>query len=102
MIKEIDDREKYPKPKLSDFRNITAIKAGDVSLKALAAIELRIPNSGIPWLDEMIAKAERRDITAKAMQGLSANPEVNMCVDSIADLAYMTADAMIKEREDKG
>lgn len=40
-----------------------------------ACIELRIPESGNEWLDDLIAKAERRDLAAKAMQGLLALPQ---------------------------
>lgn len=38
-----------------------------------ACIELRIPESGNEWLDKLIAKAERRDLAAKAMQGVIAS-----------------------------
>jgi len=38
-----------------------------------ACIELRIPESGNEWLDKLIAKAERRDLAAKAMQGAIAS-----------------------------
>lgn len=62
-------------------------------LREYAAIHLRIPDSGTEWLDKMIAKAERRDIAAKAMQSL--------CDDYQTEKAYKIADAMIQER-DKG
>ena len=41
-----------------------------IDLRVMAAIELRIPDSGIPWLDEMIARAEKRDIAAKVFQAV--------------------------------
>lgn len=45
-----------------------------ISVKAQAAIILRIPESGDPDLDAMIRKAQRRDLAAIAMQGILANP----------------------------
>ncbi len=39
-----------------------------------AAIHLRVPKSGNPWLDEMIAEANRRDLAANILQGLVSNP----------------------------
>lgn len=39
---------------------------------------------------------------AKAMQGFAADPECgSLCSDSIADLAYIWADAMLNKREAK-
>ncbi len=78
--------------------------AGGMTLREYAAIELRIPDSGIDWLDKMIAKAERRDLAAKAMQGILALgappaiqslPEFEMVT---ARRACEMADAMIVER----
>ena len=68
-----------------------------MSLRQYAAIELRIPDSGIDWLDEMIAKAERRDIAAKAMQAM-LKPNTTESEYVIAKEAYIYADAMIAER----
>ncbi len=67
-------------------------------LREYAAIKLRIPDSGIDWLDEMIVKAERRNIAAKAMQGLLANSDVDIhAKEDIAILSYEHADAIIKK-----
>ena len=68
-----------------------------------AAIQLRVPDSGIDWLDEMIDKARRDEFAAKAMQAW-----VNGCINSslswlpaeAATDAYNIADAMLKEREE--
>ena len=45
---------------------------GQASLtpRVYAAIHLRIPDSGIDWLDKMIAKAERRDLAAQVFQAI--------------------------------
>jgi len=39
-----------------------------MSLRAYAAIKLKVPDSGINWLDEMIIKSRRDDFAAKAME----------------------------------
>ena len=74
---------------------------GQASLtpRVYAAIHLRIPDSGIDWLDKMIAKAERRDMAKRAMQGLVANADSGCvsCARLAAD-SYDQADAMIAER----
>ena len=70
-----------------------------MTLREYAAIELRIPDSGVDWLDEMIVKAERRDIATKAMQGLIIKFSGTAGYTSvhIATDAYTIADSMIKE-----
>ena len=45
-----------------------------MSLREYAAIKLKVPDSGIDWLDEMIIKSKRDDIAEKAMQGIIACP----------------------------
>ncbi len=72
---------------------------GQASLtpRVYAAIHLRIPDSGIDWLDKMIVKAERRDIAAKAMQAmLGSNGWGNTA--TIIKGSYEISDAMIAER----
>lgn len=36
-----------------------------MSLRQYAAIKLRVPDSGLPWLDEMIEKSRRDDVIEK-------------------------------------
>ena len=45
---------------------------GQVGLtkKEYAAIHLRIPESGVDWLDRMVAKAEKRDIAVQIFQAV--------------------------------
>ena len=72
-----------------------------MTLREYAAIELRIPDSGVDWLDEMIAKAERRDIATKAMQGLiiKFSGAAGYTSVHIAKDAYTIADSVLKERD---
>lgn len=60
-----------------------------------AAIALRVPDSGLPWLDSMIQRANRDELAKAAM------PPFDPCVpmDGQAAISYQTADAMIKEGE---
>lgn len=82
-----------------------------MSLRAYAAIKLRVPDSGIDWLDDMIRTAVQDEFAAKAMQGLSANPGgpfqandrcgwglVNCTFDQFCEDAYAVAEAMLKAR----
>jgi len=59
-----------------------------ISAAEYAAIHLRVPKSGTPWLDEMIAEANRRDLIASMMQGIVAN---NQGVTSRHEIAYLNA-----------
>ncbi len=68
-----------------------------MDLRPYAAIHLRIPDSGIDWLDKMIAKAERRDIAAKIMPVIAYKKPLTPWA-TIAQNAYEAADAMIAER----
>lgn len=40
-----------------------------------AAIRLRVPNSGVGWLDAMIREARRLDMATAAMQGILTQPK---------------------------
>lgn len=66
-----------------------------------AAIELGIPDSGTEWLDDMIRKAQLRDLAGLAMQGLLANGIVNEYKatgpDDNAILSLANADALLAE-----
>ena len=73
-----------------------------MTLRAYAAIQLRQPNSGIDWLDDMIRNARRGDLAGQALEGMLAadrrwpNGNPDMAIAS-----YSLADAMIKAQEDK-
>ena len=97
MAKETGGRAFPSKEEYSEHGNSWFQYDPGMDLRPYAAIYLRIPDSGIDWLDKMIAQAERRDIAAKAMQTL-VYPGSNEFFDSVAKEAYNYADAMIAER----
>lgn len=68
-----------------------------MTLRAYAAIKLKVPDSGLPWLDDMIRKARRDEDAAKAMQGFLG--KASESEEQIAKDAYLLADAMLKARE---
>jgi hypothetical protein len=51
----------------------TAPASFEATLRVNAAIALRIPNSGIEQLDQMIREARRRDVATAALRGLLAD-----------------------------
>lgn len=76
------------------------------SLRAHAAIELRVPRSGINWLDDMIREAKRDELAGMAMQGMYAATKRNYNNSAMnwpneakcSEWAYSQADAMLAER----
>ena len=71
-----------------------------MTLRQYAAIKLAVPDSGLPWLDEMIVKSNRERLAAAALKGLLANGGGKSWEDD-AENAYRAADAMLKAREVK-
>src|SRR3990167_5536065 len=65
-------------------------------LRQYAAIHLRVPYSGTPWLDEMVARAERRDLAGLALQGLIGR-QIAHKYSQIHQDAFDEADALIAE-----
>ena len=70
--------------------------------KQEAAMHLRVPMSGTPWLDEMIEASRRDEFAKAAMQGLlAANAEStkNMNEENVDQIisreAYASADALL-------
>lgn len=89
------------------------LAVGGMSLRAYAAIKLRVPESGINWLDEMIRKARRDEFAGQVLAGMCADArtyidgvpenERNMTVkDYFAKRAYSMADAMPAARQSGG
>lgn len=70
-----------------------------MTLRQYAAIHLRVPDSGQQWLDDMIRKAERNELAAKAMQGMLADLPKGLWglqwEANTAACAYKLADAML-------
>jgi hypothetical protein len=76
-----------------------------MSLRQYAAIKLRVPQSGVDWLDDMIREARRLDYAGQAMQGMAASEpwaenfsESRDYADPVAAAAYTMADAMLAAR----
>ncbi len=72
-----DDRKETGRPAFSGDQEREKAEGGyyikhdiGMTLQEYAAIHLRIPGSGIPWLDEMIANAERRDLSVKVFSAV--------------------------------
>ena len=68
-----------------------------MSLRQYAAITLRVPNSGLPWLDAVIVEARRQDFAGQAMNGFLACEGGDMPVraEKFATDAIAAADALI-------
>lgn len=87
MSKIEDCGPAFPVPGLSNLPNGNYIHPEfGMSLRQYAAIRLRVPNSGTPWLDEMIITRLRDDLAAKAM------------LEKGFERAYVMADAMLAAR----
>lgn len=74
-----------------------------MSLRAYAAIHLRVPESKIDWLDAMITNAKRDEFAGQALAGMTAN---TMLISDSGGFnqknfraCYALADAMLAERE---
>lgn len=87
---------------------------GGLTQRQHAAILLRVPQSGLPWLDEIINEARRDAFAGQALAGLLANPGgpiqanarcgwgLENCKESdVAGYAYHIADAMIEARRSR-
>jgi hypothetical protein len=71
-----------------------------MTLREYAAIQLKVPDSGTDWLDDMIRKSQRDDFAAKAMQTLLLDDSYDFSErDWIALTAYVYADALLKARQ---
>lgn len=88
----------FPHPLLADIEaNLNPDKWGGMTLKAYAAIKLQVPDSGEKWLDDMIRKANRRELAAKAMQGIISHYGCFPFTQS--EEAFAIADQMIAHEE---
>ena len=77
-------------------------------LRTYAAINLRVPDSGIEWLDDMIRQARRDEFAGMALQGIAAYergqgfPWPDTAPETLrgaAELAWQLADAMMAAKE---
>jgi hypothetical protein len=74
---------------------------GGMTLRQYAAIKLCVPDSGLPWLDEMIVQSNRERLAAAALKVILEDPRTRIPQDYVALNAYYIADAMLKAREVK-
>ena len=66
-----------------------------MSLREYAAIQLKVPDSGIVWLDNMIKTSILDDFASKAMQGFCVNKNYQCRNDLVHDV-YAIAKEMMK------
>ncbi len=74
------------------------IAKGGMSLQEYAAIKLKVPDSGVDWLDAMIERSRRDDLAAMAMQGAAASEVTYTGFKQAAHDSYEMADAMLSMR----
>jgi hypothetical protein len=75
-----------------------------MTLRQYAAIHLKVPHSGLPWLDEMINEARRDAFAGQALQGVLSSTSLSDLVDmrrrdvpkQISDRVIEITDAMIE------
>lgn len=74
-----------------------------LTARALAAIKLRVPDSGEPWLDAMIQQSRRLDIATAAMQGLiSSDAADGWSEKQTANASFHYADALLAAEKETG
>lgn len=79
--------------------SINVYPESGMTLRAYAAIKLRVPDSGIDWLDDMIRTSMQDEFAAKAMHAfLGMYPEFDHVAEEVSADAYQMADAMLKAR----
>ncbi|TDQ63608.1 hypothetical protein ATL17_1615 [Maritalea mobilis] len=66
-----------------------------------AAIQLKVPNSGTEWLDEMIEQSLRNDFAGQALANM-ASFHAGDAFDpkNVSKAAYQYADAMLQARSE--
>lgn len=96
----------------SDGVTIVSMQGADgMSLRAYAAIKLRVPDSGLDWLDDMIRQLQRDAFAGQALPAIIRqcagdlavmNPRQLSLPEYFAQQAYDCADAMLAERAKGG
>ena len=72
-----------------------------VILRQYAAIKLRVPQSGLEWLDDMIRESQRNEFAAQALAGYLACPDTHESWTHrvMAVQAYLQADQMLQAQK---
>ena len=92
----------FPQPNQIHPGNPNPGDGEGMSLRQYAAIKLKVADSGVDWLDEMITKSKLDDLAEKAMNGiLSRSTGCYLPDKEVAMQSYMLAAAMPKARETK-
>lgn len=66
------------------------------SRRERAAIDLCLPQSGTPWLDEMIRAAQRQRLAAQALTGMLSDPNCSGRIHDLTADACAYADSLIQ------
>ena len=72
---------------------------GGFSQRQLAAILLRVPDSDLPWLNEMITKARKLDTVTAVVGGVNSHPKNNNM--SFAEARRIADDLLAEEGGDE-
>jgi len=79
-----------------EYRGLSAVE--------YAAIHLKVPKSGTPWLDEMIEEANRQDLAGVLMQGMAASvfwsenfTSNEGSIKRVTDVAIQSANILIEQ-----
>lgn len=95
---KIDPNEPvYPMLEPSSIEGLYSLRSRGMTIRTQACIQLRIPKTGEPWLDDLIREARRQDHAAMAMQGFLSNNGVEMDGNDLAQVSVQFADALINE-----
>lgn len=82
--------------------NPTGYGMGGLTIQQYAAIHLLQPTSGLDWLDDMIRARMRDEIAGRVIQGAYSNSTWNETpIPSTSKAAYIQADSMMKQREER-
>ena len=90
--KKPDGGPAFPNPAWNDVNGMT--------LRVYAAIQLRVPDSGHVWLDEMIRQAQRDQFAGQLLPGILAYSGGVGDIAEDAREAYKYADSMLEERKE--
>lgn len=78
----------------------SALQQDGMTLREYAAIKLKVPDSGKPWLDEMITESLRDEVASKAVHAIMSTPKTTYLTgESLALLAYTMADSFLAVRK---
>ncbi len=80
-----------------ECNGIGHLQTGGLTKRERACIDLRIPESGVDWLDAMIAKAQRRDVAAKMMAARIWAQHDRLYSPVCARDAVLSSDALLAE-----